>query len=432
MAARGDPVRDYFAVNATPTQSFTRSTSAVYQALSEAQMRQMQPPSGVATSYSYSYGTNGSTQGVMAAATATMIATESGRPTRRNATRGGMADGSEAVTAALALAASKKASGRKPRATAASASTATKPIKALAVVNEPTPAQQQIQNALNAASTRLTRTLLSRAKGALSKVERPGPTVPAAIVAASSAQAYYEPPQVSPPAVANDLNANGHTDDDQEKNSNRICTMPGCVRRIRSKGLCKAHGGGRRCTIQGCERSSQSRGLCIRHGGGTRCTEDECTKAAQSNGLCKAHGGGLRCQFERCTKATQGGGYCRNHGGGQRCGEEGCDKGAQRGGFCASHGGTRFCQYRDCNKQDRGGGLCAEHGGGKRCNHISCFKPARRQGLCHIHASFYEAQQAAAAGEPQQPVQDAPVPGAEAPQQQEPVRMRVSDQFADI
>lgn len=169
--------------------------------------------------------------------------------------------------------------------------------------------------------------------------------------------------------------------------SNRLCTMPGCTKRVRSKGLCKAHGGGRRCMVDGCERSSQGQGLCIRHGGGKRCTQPGCTKASQSNGLCKAHGGGLRCQSSGCTKSSQGGGFCRAHGGGQRCEKEGCNKGAQRGGFCAGHGGSRFCQHPDCTKNDRGGGFCAEHGGGKRCDHSGCNKPARKKGKCSYHAN---------------------------------------------
>lgn len=189
-----------------------------------------------------------------------------------------------------------------------------------------------------------------------------------------------------------------HDDDDKENDdesgdrndalkSNRLCTMPGCKKRVRSKGLCKAHGGGRRCMVDGCERSSQGQGLCIRHGGGKRCTQAGCTKASQSNGLCKAHGGGLRCQTHGCTKSSQGGGYCRAHGGGQRCEKEGCNKGAQRGGFCAGHGGSRFCQHPDCTKNDRGGGYCAEHGGGKRCDHTGCNKPARKKGKCSYHAN---------------------------------------------
>ncbi|RLN98355.1 hypothetical protein BBJ28_00015039 [Nothophytophthora sp. Chile5] len=202
--------------------------------------------------------------------------------------------------------------------------------------------------------------------------------------AASSASASVS--DASPTSVTKSSDATAPGRNDALK-SNRLCTMPGCKKRVRSKGLCKAHGGGRRCMVDGCERSSQGQGLCIRHGGGKRCTQPGCTKASQSNGLCKAHGGGLRCQSSGCTKSSQGGGFCRAHGGGQRCEKEGCNKGAQRGGFCAGHGGSRFCQHPDCTKNDRGGGFCAEHGGGKRCDNAGCNKPARKKGKCSYHAN---------------------------------------------
>nr|CCA19191.1 conserved hypothetical protein [Albugo laibachii Nc14] len=180
---------------------------------------------------------------------------------------------------------------------------------------------------------------------------------------------------------------NSHDTSDDSNTLNRVCKYANCRRRIRSKGLCKAHGGGRRCMVEGCDRSSQGQGLCIRHGGGKRCNNIGCTKASQSNGLCKAHGGGIRCQIAGCIKSSQGGGLCRAHGGGQRCDKQGCTKGAQRGGFCASHGGSRFCQYPECTKNDRGGGFCAEHGGGKRCDYHGCNKPARKKGKCSFHAN---------------------------------------------
>ncbi|KAL0589758.1 hypothetical protein ABG067_002307 [Albugo candida] len=189
---------------------------------------------------------------------------------------------------------------------------------------------------------------------------------------------------------------------DESNTLNRVCKYANCRRRVRSKGLCKAHGGGRRCMVEGCDRSSQGQGLCIRHGGGKRCNHIGCTKASQSNGLCKAHGGGIRCQVAGCIKSSQGGGLCRAHGGGQRCDKQGCTKGAQRGGYCASHGGSRFCQHAECTKNDRGGGFCAEHGagcikssqggglcrahgGGQRCDKQGCTKGAQRGGYCASH-----------------------------------------------
>ncbi|OQR90806.1 hypothetical protein THRCLA_22511 [Thraustotheca clavata] len=167
--------------------------------------------------------------------------------------------------------------------------------------------------------------------------------------------------------------------------SARLCKYPNCDKKVRSKGLCKAHGGGLRCMVVGCMRSSQGKGYCIRHGGGRRCSITGCNRSSQSNGLCKSHGGGLRCQVANCNKSSQGGGYCRMHGGGHRCQTPGCTKGAQRNGLCASHGGNRMCQFDGCKKNDRGGGYCAEHGGGRRCTVEDCSRPARKQGYCSVH-----------------------------------------------
>ncbi|RQM15757.1 hypothetical protein DD237_003391 [Peronospora effusa] len=123
----------------------------------------------------------------------------------------------------------------------------------------------------------------------------------------------------------------------------KMCTAEGCQNLSRSRGLCKAHGGGRRCSIDGCSRASQSGSFCITHGGGKRCTVDGCMKAAQSRGMCKAHGGGVRCRVEDCTKSSQGDGFCRSHGGGRRCGHSsGCSKWAQRNGMCMAHSEGKY------------------------------------------------------------------------------------------
>ncbi|KAG9407823.1 hypothetical protein AC1031_021060 [Aphanomyces cochlioides] len=132
------------------------------------------------------------------------------------------------------------------------------------------------------------------------------------------------------------------TDKPTTSSADRRCSYPHCDKKVRSKGLCKAHGGGLRCLVQGCDRSSQGKGYCIRHCGGKRRTVTGCNRSSQSHGLCKSHGGGLRCQVDNCNKSSQGGGLCRLHGGGHRCQHAGCEKGAQRGGYCASHGGEAF------------------------------------------------------------------------------------------
>ncbi|OQR99956.1 hypothetical protein ACHHYP_03758 [Achlya hypogyna] len=125
--------------------------------------------------------------------------------------------------------------------------------------------------------------------------------------------------------------------DTTDEESKKTCAADGCHKRVRSRGLCKAHGGGRRCSVAGCIKSSQGRGLCIRHGGGRRCQEVGCSRGAQSSGRCKNHGGGIRCRSPGCTKSSQGAGFCRTHGGGKLCKHPGCKKGSQRKGYCATH-----------------------------------------------------------------------------------------------
>lgn len=94
----------------------------------------------------------------------------------------------------------------------------------------------------------------------------------------------------------------------------RVCKVEGCTKGIRSRGLCKAHGGGRRCTTPGCTTSDQGGGHCVLHGGGRRCRIDGCKKSAQWRGVCKMHGGARRCRYGQCSKNGQvKQGYCRMH-----------------------------------------------------------------------------------------------------------------------
>ncbi|EQC27964.1 hypothetical protein SDRG_14240 [Saprolegnia diclina VS20] len=98
-----------------------------------------------------------------------------------------------------------------------------------------------------------------------------------------------------------------------EKANPRLCRVPGCNKGIRSRGLCKGHGGGRRCQTAGCKISDQGGGHCIAHGGGRRCSEPGCTRSAQARGRCKCHGGGRPCKYEGCGKNSQRSGYCMTH-----------------------------------------------------------------------------------------------------------------------
>ncbi|RLN86627.1 hypothetical protein BBJ28_00005912 [Nothophytophthora sp. Chile5] len=139
------------------------------------------------------------------------------------------------------------------------------------------------------------------------------------------------------------------------------CSVPGCDRTVRSRGLCKGHGGGRRCGFAGCGLSDQGGGFCISHGGGKRCQHDGCDNSAQSRGLCKLHGGGSRCTVPNCTKSSQGRGLCRAHGGGRRCMIEGCNKTDRRAGYCVTHGADKKCIVPECSKTGRIDNMCTKH-----------------------------------------------------------------------
>nr|CCA14729.1 conserved hypothetical protein [Albugo laibachii Nc14] len=147
----------------------------------------------------------------------------------------------------------------------------------------------------------------------------------------------------------------------QDHRKLRTCAIEGCNRTIRSRGLCKAHGGGKRCDEPGCNLSDQGGGRCINHGGGKRCQINNCKNSAQSRGLCKHHGGGSRCTHPGCDKSSQGNGRCRAHGGGRRCRVEGCEKTDRRGGYCVTHGADRKCTVPECMKTARMRGLCTNH-----------------------------------------------------------------------
>lgn len=185
----------------------------------------------------------------------------------------------------------------------------------------------------------------------------------------------YDPRR--PSARARSVDEYDEYDDDEDKASSvstpanygggkgkrrKMCTAEGCSNLSRSRGLCKAHGGGRRCSVDGCTRASQSGSLCITHGGGKRCTVDGCMKAAQSRGMCKAHGGGVRCRVDGCAKSSQGDGFCRSHGGGRRCGHpSGCSKWAQRNGMCMAHSEGKYGNsYRGRLARMQRGGAAAE------------------------------------------------------------------------
>jgi hypothetical protein len=177
----------------------------------------------------------------------------------------------------------------------------------------------------------------------------------------------------------------------------KMCTVEDCTSLVGTKGVCRAHGGGKRCQYpEGCGKSAQGATIfCRAHGGGRSCQyPDGCGKGAEGRTLfCVAHGGGKRCQYPGgCGKGAKGRTlFCKTHGGGKRCQyPEGCDKSA-RGAmiFCIAHGGGRRCQYPDgCDKGAEGRTFfCVAHGGGKRCQYPDgCGKSARGvTSLCRAH-----------------------------------------------
>ncbi|KAH9193234.1 hypothetical protein AeNC1_004796 [Aphanomyces euteiches] len=123
----------------------------------------------------------------------------------------------------------------------------------------------------------------------------------------------------------------------QPKKCPKKCSVPSCWNKIRSRGYCKTHGGGKRCLMPGCNTCSVGGSYCIKHGGGKKCLVYGCSNVIQSRGVCKAHGGGARCTVPGCSKSSQGKGLCTSHGGGKRCEVEGCGKGAQTKGRCYIH-----------------------------------------------------------------------------------------------
>ena len=140
-----------------------------------------------------------------------------------------------------------------------------------------------------------------------------------------------------------------------------ICKIAGCQKIVRSKRLCKAHGGGLRCQSPGCVNSDQGGGYCIGHGGGKRCTSEGCPNGAQSFGLCKAHGGGSSCAAVGCNRPRNGTPFCRQHGGRRLCRISGCQRVEHRAGLCSGHSNHIYCNASKCRRISRFNGYCALH-----------------------------------------------------------------------
>jgi hypothetical protein len=150
---------------------------------------------------------------------------------------------------------------------------------------------------------------------------------------------------------------------EQQGKKKRTCGNIGCTKKVRLRGMCQDHGGGKPCSVEGCRTLAALRGLCSKHGGSSRCREEGCKKHAISGGLCFSHGGSNRkpCSVEGCSTLAAVRGLCGKHGGCSRCREEGCKKVAQAGGLCFSHGGGSKCKHDGCTNQAHLRGLCVAH-----------------------------------------------------------------------
>ncbi|CAH0475410.1 unnamed protein product [Peronospora belbahrii] len=164
-----------------------------------------------------------------------------------------------------------------------------------------TMSQSQTQTAINSAPVAPIYPSIQMSNRAVLSGTLPSPT---AMLGMSGAYDPSATSMVPPPTLARK----------KRTSATRICKVEGCTKGIRSRGLCKAHGGGRRCTTPGCTTSDQGGGHCVLHGGGRRCRIEGCKKSAQWRGVCKMHGGARRCRYGQCTKNGQvKQGYCRMH-----------------------------------------------------------------------------------------------------------------------
>jgi hypothetical protein len=89
------------------------------------------------------------------------------------------------------------------------------------------------------------------------------------------------------------------------------------------------------CSIEGCEKTSRKRGMCGQHydrwrrtrTDGKACSIEGCTKPAESRGWCKAHYLTWRRHGDPCFRKPEG----------QACSMDGCERPATRRGLCEMH-----------------------------------------------------------------------------------------------
>ena len=219
------------------------------------------------------------------------------------------------------------------------------------------------------------------------------------------------------------------------------CSVEGCDRPVRAKGLCSLHyqkerygedGSAPECSFDGCDRRAFAKGLCHAHRAqqkkgqdlrpirpkappnpGAVCSFDGCYKPVLALGLCVGH----RAQFKKGQELRPLG---RHKWNGEICSFEGCKRPVAVKGLCSGHykqsrfgnvltplkiripkqkppipEARRRCSISGCNEPHLAQDLCDRHYQEQRragaigpvCSFDGCGKGAKQAGLCAGHYS---------------------------------------------
>lgn len=212
-----------------------------------------------------------------------------------------------------------------------------------------------------------------------------------------------------------------------EEMRTRRCSVPGCDRPYKSKGLCDNHFilqrqkslrldpslAVRHCSRPGCGRAHYANDLCRNHyrqefanrqpdpnDPSTSCTVEGCSGRRFENGLCSHHYNAARnkhrnrppdpsdpstfCKIPGCQSRRQTKGFCHNHYYHFRMGH------LTAKGEAVPPPPPRVCSVPNCGKRHVARGYCrshyiALHDTGKVCSAEDCGQKARTSGLCRLH-----------------------------------------------
>lgn len=141
------------------------------------------------------------------------------------------------------------------------------------------------------------------------------------------------------------------------------CDTPGCFSRVEGKGTkCVGHGGGNLCSIPGCVKLRRSKGLCGKHGGGSKCRVDSCKREGSRGGLCATHLPKSKCAEPGCNSLLKGRTFCDAHTI-RKCSMLGCNVASFDGRRCYFHGAgaSTRCSSAGCTFSKGDNGLCFKH-----------------------------------------------------------------------